>query len=104
MEKFNLKYKQFLKEDENLNQWNQQKIEQEETLKIIPISEIFEEYEDVGMSAEMGLQELINSVSDHIKKEIPKENQNAARIAVKQMWANLLKDWKNLNTEFGYET
>jgi hypothetical protein len=103
MKKFNSTYKQILKEDESLDRWNQQKIEQEETLKIIPISEIFEEYEDIGMSAEMGLQELIANVSEHIKNEVPKENQNSARIAVKQMWASLLKDWKGLEVGVGYE-
>lgn len=61
-----------------------------------PTEDIFEIYEEVGMSAEMAMQELISSTVQQILKEVPQEDQDRARVAVKGLWVNLIKNWSSL--------
>ena len=60
-----------------------------------PVKDIFDAYEDIGMSAEMGIDELITSSVQHILKIVPQEDQAAARIAVKNLWKQKIEDWKS---------
>ena len=61
--------------------------------------DIFEEYETVGMSAEMGIDELIQATSEDIWSQVPKERQKEAVEAVKELWMSKLQEW-NI---FGYQ-
>lgn len=72
----------------------------DEEFSIKPVGDIFDTYEEVGMSAEMGLQELIASTSQQILKEVPKEDQAEAHTAVLKLWSGILKDWRSLE---GYQ-
>ena len=65
-----------------------------------PVKDIFDAYEEVGMSAEMGMQELITSTVQQILKEVPQEDQASARMAVKDLWIDLIKNWSSLE---GYQ-
>ena len=65
-----------------------------------PSKDIFDAYEEVGMSAEMGMQELITSTVQQILKEVPQEDQASARMAVKGLWINLINNWSSLE---GYQ-
>ena len=71
-----------------------------EEASLRPVRDILETYEDVGMSAEMGMQELITSTVQQILKEVPREDQASARLAVKGLWINLIKNWSSLE---GYQ-
>ena len=66
-----------------------------------PTRDVFETYEEVGMSAEMGMQELITSAVQQILKEVPQEDQAAARMAIKGLWINMINNWSSLE---GYES
>jgi hypothetical protein len=65
-----------------------------------PSKDVFDVYEEVGMSAEMGMQELITRLVEQILKEVPQEDQSRTRIAVKGLWMNLIKNWSSLE---GYQ-
>ena len=69
-------------------------------IKIQPVGDIFDTYEEVGMSAEMGLNDLIAATVEDIVRQVPKESQTNARIAVKKMWLDIIKNWKSFE---GYE-
>jgi hypothetical protein len=71
-----------------------------EEFSIKPVGDIFDTYEEVGMSAEMGIQELITSTVQQILKEVPPEDQARARMAVKDLWIDLIKNWSSLE---GYQ-
>ena len=60
-----------------------------------PVKDIFDAYEDIGMSAEMGIDELITSSVQHILKLVPQEDQVAARVAVKNLWKEKIEGWKS---------
>jgi hypothetical protein len=93
-------------EPDSLTQWNNQKMEEEKEtygdqgLQIKPVGDIFDTYEEVGMSAEMGLNDLITATIEDIVRQVPKESQTNARIAVKKMWLDIIKNWKSFE---GYE-
>lgn len=71
--------------------------DQEETpsIKIKRVEDIFDVYEEVGKSAELGLDDLISATVEDILRQIPKVNQVAARIAIKKMWIQMINDWKS---------
>lgn len=105
------KYDQVIKEalgeePDSLTQWNNQKTEEEKETysdqgpKIKPVGDIFDTYEEVGMSAELGLDDLISATIEDIVRQVPKESQTNARIAVKKMWLEKIKNWKSFE---GYE-
>ena len=71
-----------------------------EEFSIKPVGDIFDTYEEIGMSAEMGIQELITSTVQQILKEVPSEDQARARMAVKDLWIDLIKNWSSLE---GYQ-
>ena len=71
-----------------------------EEFSIKPVGDIFDTYEEVGMSAEMGMQELITSTVQQILKEVPSEDQARTRMAVKDLWIDLIKNWSSLE---GYQ-
>lgn len=77
-------YRNILKEETSLNRSD----------------DVFETYETVGMSADMGLQELITSTVQQILKEVPQHDQTRVRIAVKGLWVNMINNWVSLE---GYE-
>lgn len=93
-------------EPDSLTQWNNQKTEEEKETygdqgpKIIPVGDIFDTYEDVGDFAEMGMDNLITTTVEDIVRQVPKESRTNARIAVKKMWLQKIKDWKSFE---GYE-
>lgn len=66
----------------------------------MPTTDIFDAYEEVGMSAEMGMQDLITSSVQQILKEVPQEDQARAHEAVKGLWLNMVKSWSSLE---GYQ-
>jgi hypothetical protein len=105
------KYDQVIKEalgeePDSLTQWNNQKTEEEKETygdqgpKIHPVGDIFDTYEEVGISAEIGLNDLISATVEDIVRQVPKESQTNARIAVKKMWLDIIKNWKSFE---GYE-
>jgi len=62
------------------------------------VDNIFEFYEEVGMSADMGFEEilehlnkLIGSIAQMIDSEVPESSRSTARIAVKKMWMDRIK-------------
>lgn len=96
---------QVITEEESMHQdYNDSSLEKEtygdQGLKIIPVGDIFDTFEDVGMSADMGMDDLITATVEDIVRQVPKENQINARIAVKKMWQQKIKDWKSFE---GYE-
>lgn len=68
------------------------KLIKEEQAALSP-DEIFEVYEDVGMSADIAMLELIDSTIQHILKEVPPESQASARTAVKNLWMTHIRNW-----------
>ena len=62
--------------------------------------DVFETYQEVGMSAETGIQDLITSTVQQILNEVPQEDQDAARMAVKGLWINIINNWSSLE---GYQ-
>lgn len=68
----------------------------DEDYNAFPPDDIFEIYEEVGMSAEMAMQELISTTVQQILKEVPQEDQGQARVAVKGLWIGLIKNWSSL--------
>jgi len=104
MNKFNNIYKQIVNEDESLDRWNQQQIEKEKQYNVVDNNEplekpsvdnFFEIYEEVGMSAEMALDEAIENISEMIINEVPEGLKMTARIAVKKLWQEKIKAWRN---------
>jgi hypothetical protein len=105
MNKFNDAYKQIVSEDESLDRWNQQQIEKEEEYNNSvdnnkpsekpSVDDFFEMYEEIGMSSEMAIDEAIESISEMISKEVPVGSQMTARIAVKKLWQEKIKDWRS---------
>lgn len=63
-------------------------------------SDVFEVYETVGMSADVGLQDLITSTVQQILKEVPQQDQAKVRMAIKGLWVNMIKNWTSLE---GYQ-
>jgi hypothetical protein len=99
MNKFNDTYKQIVSEDESLDRLNQQQIEKKEEYKSNidredpDVYDILEMYEEVGMSADMGLNSLFDSITDMIAKEVRPQHQKKVRVAVRQMWREKLNDF-----------
>jgi hypothetical protein len=68
-----------------------------------PWYDIFETYNDTdinGYVQEMAIDELIEEAKNMIKRQIPSQDQNAARIAVKKLWLEKIAEWKGLNTSY----
>jgi hypothetical protein len=59
--------------------------------------DIFETYEEVGMSSEMAIDDAIDSISEMIVSEVPEASRVAARIAVKKLWQDKIKNWKSFD-------
>ena len=95
------KYDQIIKEALGDSLGNEQPVvSPEPSIKIKKVEDIFDVYEEVGMSAEMGLNDLIAATVEDILRQVPQESQVTARIAVKKMWADMIKNWKSFE---GYE-
>lgn len=95
------KYDQIIKEALGDSPENEQPVvSSEPSIKIKRVEDIFDVYEEVGMSAEMGLNDLISATVEDILRQVPQESQVTARIAVKKMWADMIKNWKSFE---GYE-
>ena len=65
---------------------------------VVPGRFDFEDFDDTdlnGSSTEQAIDNLILEFETIIKGVVPKELQYSARIAVKKLWANKLKDWKS---------
>jgi hypothetical protein len=102
MNKFDNAYNQIVSEDESLDRWNQQQIEKEkeyngadnnEPKEKLTVDDIFEVYEEIGMSAEMGIDDLFTSTMQQIEREVPKPHQRMAAIAVRKLWRDKINDF-----------
>jgi len=77
MKKFNKVYKGIVKEGRNL-------------------FDFFEDYQDIGMSADSGIMDLIDSITEQIVREVPEERWNEAHGKVRSLLSDRIYEWKKL--------